>query len=134
MSWGAFSSLVDGMSPGPETLGPAPKPAPSLWETSGVLCILSALAPLSERQGDEGNDAYPSLHAALTVTCHLTRIWAGEREVCDGEELWGQDTGKLPATQRGPKCLCLMICNFIWEDAGGGCVASGGRFRDRNTG
>ena len=119
------------MSPGPEILGPAPKPVPSLWETSGVLCILSALASLSESQGDEGNDA--SLHAALTVACPPTRLWAGEREVCDGEELWAQGISKLPVTQQGPKCLCLMICKFVWEDVGGGCVASGGRFRDRNT-
>ena len=78
-----------------------------------MLCILSALASLSESQGDEGNDA--SLHAALTVACPPTTIWAGEREVCDGEELWAQGISKLPVTQQGPKCLCLMICKFVWK-------------------
>ena len=59
------------------------------------------------------------------MACPLTRIWAGEREVCDGEELWRQGISKLPATQQGPKCLCLLICKLVWEDAGGECVASG---------
>lgn len=55
----------------PEFLGPAPKPAPSVWETSEVLCTLSALAPLSESKESEGNDIPTSMLHQLWLALFL---------------------------------------------------------------
>lgn len=63
---------MEGTGAGPGFLGPAPKSAPSLWETLGVLCHLWGLAFYLKTHGLSDMILIPVLYF---LNCYLSYFW-----------------------------------------------------------